>query len=64
MKVVLLERNGPPEVLQSHRDSDRVTPAADDVVVKVRFSLEQLADAIHHVETGQKIGNVVLTIGG
>jgi hypothetical protein len=33
-------------------------------VLSRRFSLDQLANAVHHVETGQKIGNIVLTIGG
>ena len=61
MKAAVHTRYGTPDVV---RVSDVDTPAVKDhdVLVKVRYPLDQIVEAYWYVETGQKIGNVVISV--
>jgi len=56
MKAVLHEKYGPPEVLRIG-EFPRPTPKGGEVLVRVHA---EVVEAFRYVESGEKVGNVVL----
>jgi NADPH:quinone reductase-like Zn-dependent oxidoreductase len=49
-----------PEIVEYLRD--RLASGRFRPVIDRRYPLEQIVDAYRYVETGQKVGNVVITV--
>ena len=77
MRAVVHDRYGPPDVLRL-ADVEKPMPKEDEILIRIRattvnrsncgwraphpFLLEDAVEATQYVETGQKTGNVALTV--
>jgi NADPH:quinone reductase-like Zn-dependent oxidoreductase len=65
VKAVVCDRYGPPEVLRLD-EVEQPVPGPDQVLIRIRATTVNRSDAVEanrYVDTEQKTGNVVLTVG-